>query len=211
MRQILYSPYLDLNFQSGLWKNECEINQELFRWDYEYKFQSCNAYINVIKKAGDIWDSRIIPQIICANLVQLRASADGNYAKYRASHPDKPAKTFRVAPVRRELKLSGRCLMVDRSAVEMHPISSLLRNENGDRRSCAISTTLRRAGEKAVDVIEEIQQLPAEVSAAAVVVREVRIISLNEIFPLVPFNFHNSFTDRSRRRRPEKVRGCLSF
>ena len=46
--------------------------------------------------------------------------------------------------------------------------------ENGDRGSCTISTTLRHAGEKAVDIIEEIQQLPTEISAAAV--REVRII-----------------------------------
>jgi len=59
------------------------------------------------------------------------------------------------------------------------------RAENGDRRSCTISMTLRHAGE-AVDIIEEIQQLPTEVSAA--VVREVRIISLTKYsrsFPLI--------------------------
>lgn len=58
--------------------------------------------------------------------------------------------------------------------------------ENDDRRSCAISATLLRAGEKAVDVIEEIQQLPVEVSATAV--REVRIISptkYSRSFPLI--------------------------
>jgi len=147
--------------------------------------------------------SQVIPQIIQANFVQLRASSDGNYAKYRAFRLDKRTvrRTFRVALVREELKLAGRYLMVGQSADECIPFLRC-RAKNGDRRSCAISTTLRRAGGKAVDVIEEIQQLPTEVSAAKFA---------NEIFPLVPFNFHNSFTGRSRRRRSEEVRGYLSF
>lgn len=82
----------------------------------------------------------------------------------------------------------------------MHPVSSLSGREWDDR-SYAISTSLRRIGEEAVDVIEE--------RSGNFRLRSFRRPRsshnfANEIFPLVPFNFHNSFTGCSRRKTPRK-------
>lgn len=152
--------------------------------------------------------SRVSPQIIRANLVRLRASSNGNYAKYRASRPDKRTarRTFRVPLVREELKLSGRYLMVGRSADECIPFLRC-RAENGMIGLRDIYEFAAHRREEAVDVIEEIQQLPAPRSF-----RRPRSSHnfANEIFLLVPFNFHNSFTSHSRRRGPEEVRGRFS-
>lgn len=143
--------------------------------------------------------SRIIPQIIRANLVQLRASSVIT-RKYRASRPDKRTarRTSRVSLVREELKLSGRYLMVDRSTGVCIPF---LRAENDDR-SCAISTSLRHAGEKAVDIIEGIRQLPAEIS-----IRQVRIISpkYSHSFSLISIIHYQSFKKKETRESSGKL------
>lgn len=166
-----------------LWKSKLREEFELNEW-FLWKITNVNFcrryYINYkFHKKKTIFEAhaRIIPQIIRANLIQLRASTANNYAKYRGFSrlDERTARwTFRRVSLVRDPTfgtVSNARPKCPANASRFFVVG--LRIAIGE---VSRATPPRPCGgEKAVAVIEEIQQLPAESFRRRDAAREVRV------------------------------------